>query len=104
MRRIDHVRLPSPISDEDSDLHWQLTLDNQDILCSIKPMDKDTGSSNESWDGDWLSPMAIDLQINGGLGLAFTQLSIQEMPRLLEFLDFLWEEGVESICPTFVRP
>jgi len=58
--------------------------------------------AGESWNGDTLSRRGIDLQINGGLGLAFTELSEQDLPRLLELLELLWRDGVEAIAPTLV--
>jgi N-acetylglucosamine-6-phosphate deacetylase len=46
--------------------------------------------------------MGVDLQINGGLGLAFPELSSDDLPKLLELLDLLWQDGVEAISPTLV--
>ena len=61
-----------------------------------------TKPGDESWNGDWISPRGIDLQINGGLGLAFPELVPSDLPRLLELLDWLWSDGVEAIAPTVV--
>ena len=58
--------------------------------------------AGENWDGDWLSPMGVDLQMNGGLGLAFSELTPKDLPRLFALLDQLWIDGVEAICPTIV--
>ncbi len=44
----------------------------------------------------------MDLQINGGLGLAFPELTPADLPRLHELLELLWRDGVEAICPTLV--
>jgi N-acetylglucosamine-6-phosphate deacetylase len=44
----------------------------------------------------------VDLQINGGLGLAFPELTAADLPRLEELLELLWRDGVEAICPTLV--
>jgi N-acetylglucosamine-6-phosphate deacetylase len=44
----------------------------------------------------------VDLQINGGLGLAFPELTAADLPRLGELLELLWRDGVEAICPTLV--
>jgi N-acetylglucosamine-6-phosphate deacetylase len=46
--------------------------------------------------------MGVDLQINGGLGLAFPELSPTDLPNLLALLELLWRDGVEAICPTLV--
>ena len=54
------------------------------------------------WHGDWLSPRGVDLQINGGLGLAFPELSQADLPRLEQLLGLLWRDGVEAIAPTLV--
>jgi N-acetylglucosamine-6-phosphate deacetylase len=52
--------------------------------------------------GDWLSLGGIDLQINGGLGLAFPDLELKDLPRLGQICDFLWQQGVDGFLPTIV--
>ena len=52
--------------------------------------------------GDWLSLGGIDLQINGGLGLAFPDLEINDLPKLKQICDFLWQQGVDGFLPTIV--
>ena len=52
--------------------------------------------------GDWLSLGGIDLQINGGLGLAFPDLETQDFTRLEAICDFLWQQGIDGFCPTIV--
>ena len=102
MRRITDVRLPHrPGSHEPAGLHW-LTLNDQDLITATGPMPAGGAMAGESWNGDTLSRRGIDLQINGGLGLAFTELSEQDLPRLLELLELLWRDGVEAIAPTLV--
>jgi len=44
----------------------------------------------------------VDLQINGGLGLAFPELTPADLPQLEALLELLWRDGVEAICPTLV--
>ena len=61
-----------------------------------------TDTDAENWNGDWISPRGIDLQINGGLGLAFPELTPNDLPRLVELLELLWSDGVEAIAPTLV--
>ena len=102
MRRITDVRLPHrPGSHEPAGLHW-LTLNDQDLITATGPMPAGGAMAGESWNGDTLSRRGIDLQINGGLGLAFTELSERDLPRLLELLELLWRDGVEAIAPTLV--
>ena len=52
--------------------------------------------------GDWLSLGGIDLQINGGLGLAFPDLEPQYFPKLTEICQYLWEQGIDGFMPTIV--
>ena len=52
--------------------------------------------------GDWLSLGGIDLQINGGLGLAFPDLEGADLPKLKQICDFLWQQGVDGFLPTIV--
>ncbi len=102
MRRITNVRFPKPLnSSKESDL-WQISLAENGCISDLQPMVADTVISSESWEGDWISPMGIDLQINGGLGLAFNELKEKDLPRLFELLEHLWTDGIEGICPTIV--
>jgi N-acetylglucosamine-6-phosphate deacetylase len=68
----------------------------------------------------WLSIGGVDLQINGALGLAFTDLIPDQIPdpgagtqdptqttpgcseRLAEICRYLWREGVDAFLPTLV--
>ncbi|WP_051319545.1 MULTISPECIES: N-acetylglucosamine-6-phosphate deacetylase [Planktothrix] len=52
--------------------------------------------------GDWLSLGGIDLQINGGLGLAFPDLEPQYFSKLTEICQYLWEQGIDGFMPTIV--
>ena len=102
MRRITDVRLPRrPGSHDPAGLHW-LTLDDQGLITASGPMPRSGAMAGESWHGDTLSRRGTDLQINGGLGLAFTELAEGDLPRILELLDLLWRDGVEAIAPTLV--
>ena len=53
-------------------------------------------------DGDLLSLGGLDLQINGGLGLAFPEVTHDDLPKLRKICDYLWEQGVDGFCPTIV--
>jgi N-acetylglucosamine-6-phosphate deacetylase len=96
MRWLTNVRLPA------SPGLWRLGLDTGDRLCSLEPLPDGSAAAGEDWHGDWLSPGGVDLQINGGLGLAFPELQNDDLPRLLELLELLWSDGVEAIAPTLV--
>ncbi|MFL0735428.1 MAG: N-acetylglucosamine-6-phosphate deacetylase [Prochlorococcus sp.] len=102
MRRLTNFRLPKPLNDSVNTNLWWLALDDHDRVLSVQPMANGSAISGENWNGDWLSPMGIDLQINGGLGLAFPELTTQKIPLLLKLLDQLWQDGVQAICPTLV--
>ncbi|ADI65201.1 N-acetylglucosamine-6-phosphate deacetylase [Trichormus azollae] len=52
--------------------------------------------------GDWISLGGVDLQINGGLGLAFPDLMVKDTPMLDEISQFLWRAGVDAYLPTLV--
>ena len=50
--------------------------------------------------GDWISLGGIDLQINGGLGLPFPELTAENASMLAEISSFLWNAGVDGYLPT----
>ncbi len=102
MRRITNARLPSPINSTFKKNLWWVLLDDGEVIVSIEPMPAGACMTGDDWGGDWLSPMGIDLQMNGGLGLSFPALKVQDLPKLFELLDRLWIDGVEAIAPTFV--
>ena len=102
MRKIINIKLPQPDKSEDENSLFSLALDEHGIILSIDKSSNRKSIYDEDWCGDWLSPRAIDLQINGGLGISFTDLTFDKIPKLLTFLDRLWLDGVEGICPTFV--
>ncbi|MGK7949400.1 MAG: N-acetylglucosamine-6-phosphate deacetylase [Xenococcaceae cyanobacterium] len=52
--------------------------------------------------GDWLSLGGIDLQINGGLGLAFPDLELKDREKLELICNFLWQQGIDGFLPTIV--
>ncbi len=52
--------------------------------------------------GDYISLGGVDLQINGALGLAFTDLKAQDSELLAKICKFLWHQGVDSFVPTLV--
>ena len=101
MHRITNVRLPGPLPG-DGDQLYAVGLDDQGLICRIEAMGAEAQQTDDDWNGDWLSPRGVDLQINGGLGLAFPELSAADLPRLEELLELLWSDGVEAIAPTLV--
>jgi N-acetylglucosamine-6-phosphate deacetylase len=52
--------------------------------------------------GDYISLGGVDLQINGALGLAFTDLQAQDGELLSKICQFLWQQGIDSFVPTLV--
>ncbi len=53
-------------------------------------------------DGDILSLGGLDLQINGALGLAFPDVTLDSDEKLNTIHQFLWDQGVDAYCPTIV--
>ena len=102
MRRITHVCLPHSTSKDGHSQQWWLQIDQQDRIFDLGLMPDGSALAGESWRGDVLSPMGVDLQINGGLGLPFPELTEAALPQLLQLLDQLWRDGVEAISPTLV--
>ena len=87
------------------DLHdrlWRVAIDVQGRIAALHRIPPGSRAAGIDWQGDWLSPAGVDLQINGGLGLAFPELTAADLPRLEELLELLWRDGVEAICPTLV--
>ncbi len=86
----------------------QITVDEHGIIKAIAPMDSASavGAIHEcpiiDVAGDWVSLGGVDLQINGGLGLAFTDLRPDDKFTLIEICQFLWHQGVDGFLPTLV--
>jgi N-acetylglucosamine-6-phosphate deacetylase len=81
---------------------WRVAIDGLGRIAALRPIPPGSRAAGIDWQGDWLSPAGVDLQINGGLGLAFPELTAADLPRLVELLELLWRDGVEAICPTLV--
>ncbi len=81
---------------------WRVGVDDGGRIARVRPTPPGSRAAGEDWDGDWLSPGGVDLQINGGLGLAFPELGFDDLPRLEALLELLWSDGVDAICPTLV--
>ena len=98
----------------------QIRIDEQGFIKAIAPMDSASpvGTIPElpiiDVAGDWVSLGGVDLQINGGLGLAFTDVErqhlvetrhlveTQHVASLQEIGQFLWRQGVDAFLPTLV--
>ncbi len=87
---------------------WQQIWIRQGIIEAIMPMKtgcKEVLPTNlQVLDvyGCWVSLGALDLQINGGLGLAFPDLTPANSDKLTEICQYLWEQGVDGFLPTIV--
>lgn len=103
MRWLSNVRLPqgSPCTHR-RDRRWRLAVNGAGRIAHLEPLSAGSAAAGDDWEGDWLSPRGIDLQINGGLGLPFPELTPEDRPRLEELLAVLWRDGVEAIAPTLV--
>jgi N-acetylglucosamine-6-phosphate deacetylase len=77
---------------------WQIIEQNNSDRTSKASKDVTTIDVN----GDWISLGGVDLQINGGLGLAFPDLEEKDLPSLKKICEFLWQKGVDEFLPTIV--
>jgi N-acetylglucosamine-6-phosphate deacetylase len=57
---------------------------------------------SNSLNDTFFSPGAIDLQINGALGVAFNDLNADTADLLPEICRFLWQQGIDGFLPTLV--
>ncbi len=94
--------MPDPTIDLEVGTLWSILLNDDNTILDVQLMDECQTIAGQSWNGDWLSPMGVDLQINGGLGIAFSEITYSDIPDLLELLDQLWIDGVDAISPTVV--
>ncbi|MCU0534784.1 MAG: N-acetylglucosamine-6-phosphate deacetylase [Hydrococcus sp. Prado102] len=87
------------------DLHV-IRINNRGIIESIIAVDNPIEKSNNekvlNVNGDWITLGGVDLQINGGLGLAFPELEKEHFSLLTALCDFLWQHGVDAFLPTIV--
>ena len=106
MRWLRNVRLPAAppaaAASPAAEGLWRVGLDDDGTITTLQPTGAGSAAAGEDWGGDWLSPPGVDLQINGGLGLAFPELTAADLPRLEALLERLWQDGVEAIAPTLV--
>ena len=85
---------------------WDLRVDHGQVVSVTKTegITQDSAFRGEILDvaGDWVSLGGVDLQINGALGLAFPELTIDRCVELHAIGEFLWERGIDGYCPTIV--
>ncbi|MBV5260312.1 N-acetylglucosamine-6-phosphate deacetylase [Synechococcus moorigangaii CMS01] len=85
--------------------YW-LRLDENRCLTHLEPVTTpippEFQDNLQDLQGDLLSLGGLDLQINGGLGLAFPEVTPADLPKLKEICAYLWEQGVDGFCPTIV--
>jgi N-acetylglucosamine-6-phosphate deacetylase len=78
--------------------------ENRSIL-SISPMTHGESKPSPSIlnvSGDWVSLGGVDLQINGGLGLAFPDLAAGLEEKLEAIAAYLYAQGMDAFLPTLV--
>ena len=80
----------------------QLAIESGIIKAIAPKLDVTAAKSTLDLNGDWLSLGGVDLQINGGLGLAFPDLELKDLPKLSKICDFLYAKGVDGFLPTIV--
>jgi N-acetylglucosamine-6-phosphate deacetylase len=84
----------------------KLRLDSNGAIAEIASMKEAawqvTQDSILDMGGDWLSLGGIDLQINGGLGVAFPELKKKDLPLLQKICEYLWQSGIDAFLPTIV--
>ncbi|MSR31472.1 MAG: N-acetylglucosamine-6-phosphate deacetylase [Gemmataceae bacterium] len=85
--RAKHFQTGKPI-----DLHCQEGT-VQDILpAGEAPADKE---------GEWVCPGLFDLQINGGLGIPFSDATL-DTPKIITVVEECFSHGITSLCPTLI--
>ena len=85
----------------------QISIDAQGRIAQILPMNTSQCMLLENLQvldvaGDWISLGGVDLQINGALGKAFNDLSLDDGDFLQKISEFLWQQGVDAFLPTLV--
>ena len=48
------------------DQRWRVAIDDDGRIRGLEPLPAGSRAAGDDWGGDWLSPMGVDLQINGG--------------------------------------
>jgi len=100
---ITNVRLPGHRGRQ------RLWVNREGIIEALEPMEQafdrqpQPGLKLLDLENRWLSLGGVDLQINGALGVAFPDLTVEgSRDRLTEICQYLWQEGVDAFLPTLV--
>ncbi|MEB3192383.1 MAG: N-acetylglucosamine-6-phosphate deacetylase [Snowella sp.] len=84
----------------------QIIIDSQGCINRIMPQNSQPFCSTSEQvidvQGDWISQGGVDLQINGALGLAFSELEDSHFLLLQQIGELLWHQGVDAFTPTIV--
>jgi N-acetylglucosamine-6-phosphate deacetylase len=72
------------------------------IIDIDNPIEKSNNEKVLNVNGDLITLGGVDLQINGGLGLAFPELEQEHFSLLTALCDYLWQHGVDAFLPTIV--
>lgn len=79
----------------------RIKIDQHGMITAIIAMDQAAIAEIDAA-GDWVTLGGVDLQINGGLGLAFPDLSSADADKLRDICQYLWQQGVDAFLPTIV--
>jgi len=105
MHWLSNVRLPQARRcSHGAQQRWRIGLDDDNLIALVEPLPDGSQAAGDDWGGDWLSPAGVDLQINGGLGLAFPELSAADLPRLGQLLEHRSSACARYSGPGAVRP
>lgn len=85
----------------------QIEIEEQGVIEAIAPMNIASLGTTPQLPtidvlGDWVSLGGVDLQINGGLGLAFTDVSLDNKYTLKDICQYIWHQGIDAFLPTLV--
>ena len=78
--------------------HQQILLEDGQVKSIVPQQNTEVALDVTTFDvtGDWISLGGVDLQINGALGLAFPDLTIENALKLNHINRFLWQHGVDA--------
>jgi N-acetylglucosamine-6-phosphate deacetylase len=81
---------------------YTLVIDDQGQLLHIDPENRPLGEAVETTDlaGGWASRGLVDLQLNGALGIEFSEL--QDVAQLEKISRYLWSIGVSGWLATLI--
>lgn len=80
----------------------QIYINPHRVIEKINPTGAENAEEIIDIEGDWISLGGVDLQINGGLGKAFPELTEADNFVLEDICNFLWQQGIDGFLPTLV--